>query len=649
MPIVVTCESCSAQLRLDDQHAGKKIRCPKCQNVVAVPAAKQVEPPPSRRVITVQASDPPARSITQPATRTETRSAVPPRSRLTNSTVRSHRYTKPETGLLKIIAGAALGVLVIGGGGFFLVDRLTGNNPPTAKMAQSDIAADEISSDRSGQESTGLDNASNKPASSSSPTVPAAEPPINTFAAAGSAPVLTSPTITNAGLVAGDTIPSAISPAPPDVPAAAAEMTPPTTASAALSEPAKTFPPAASEAGFLTPSSTDLPIADLFARVKPAVVRVNVASLGGVGHGSGFVVDKSGIVVTNYHVIAGGTRAWIEFYDDERIEIDGVLYMNHEKDIAILKFDPSKTTRPLLAIPLARSIPLQGTDCVAIGAPLGLDMSITQGIVSAIRTSRDLEAEIQLKGHDGTWIQTDAEISPGNSGGPLLNRKGEVLGINTMSYTENNAQALNFAMSCTDILVGLSELEEKPIVLSPLVAPPRDIEGKIDEERQGDVLDMQGTADGKKRLAALQKVKIAFLPSRGSDPYNIVSGAVRDELDTVLEKLKIEESLITNDIAVLLVAVKLEGVGDKKNVYVTAHIIAVDESTGGQQALKLWERTGKAGSTTTQALRLGKLPNTLKKDVKEFFSRLRDDVLEARKSVAPPAAATGNSSSDKSK
>ncbi len=133
-------------------------------------------------------------------------------------------------------------------------------------------------------------------------------------------------------------------------------------------------------------------------------------------------------------------------------------------------------------------MPVQGTDCVAIGAPLGLDMSITQDIVSAIRSARELEADIQLRGHEGTWIQTDAEISPGNSGGPLLNRRGEVIGINTMSYTENNAQALNFAISCTDIRQGVSELEEVPIVLSPLGAVHRT---KANSKRQHSQIPVQ--------------------------------------------------------------------------------------------------------------------------------------------------------------
>lgn len=412
----------------------------------------------------------------------------------------------------------------------------------------------------------------------------------------------------------------------------------------ASSSAAAVAPPAAvGDAGYVTPSQTELTPAEVFARVKPAIVRVNVSTLGGVGHGSGFVLNTSGIVVTNYHVIAGGTKAWVEFFDDERIEIEGVLFMDHEKDISILKFDPSKTKRQLVAIPLAQELPPQGTSVVAIGAPLGLDMSITEGIVSAIRTADELKSTIGLQGHAGTWVQTTAAISPGNSGGPLLNRKCEVLAINTLTYSADHAQALNFAMSCTDIRQGLSEIEDVPIVLSPLVAPPRDIEGNVDESEQQDVLDISGTPDGQKRLAELKKIKIAFASTRSIDPYGVVSGSAKTELHSVLERLKIEESLITNDLSVLLVLLKMELAGDRVTVYMTSHILVVDESTGGQQMVKLWEKTGKVGTTTVQAMATGKLSPTLKKDIKSFFTKLREDVTEARRLQM---AATGSGTSN---
>ena len=657
MAIFVTCESCASQFRINEQHAGKMIRCPKCQDVVAVPTVAIQNQPQKRVTATPPANSYDADNEPKPrsTSRTEARRAESARREARRPSANSRRNAESGNSAIKVFFGAIAGVVVIGGLGFFLISFLSNRDGNDGSIVQTETPA-------SGSDSIAATN----PSAADSPAQAAPNAPVNTFASGAAAnadaarsssdsPAANPPT--NAAVVAaagtsGIGLPApnpATSPAPSPSPSQPTDSSVATAAPATTESPAMSSPtppgrstPSVGEGGFLEPSLTDMPIDALFAKVKPAIVRVNVSTLSGNGHGSGFVLNTSGIVVTNYHVIAGGTGAWIEFFDDERIEIDGVLFLDHEKDIAILKFDPAKTTRKLVAIPLAKNLPVQGTECVAIGAPLGLDMSITQGVVSATRTSKDLQREIQLMGHDGTWIQTDAEISPGNSGGPLLNRRGEVLGINTMTYTANNAQALNFAMSCTDIRQGLSELKETPVVLSPLVAPPRDIEGNVDPERQDNILDAQGTADGRKRLAALKKVRLEVVASRASDPYQVVSGTVRNEVQSSLEKLKIEESLISNDIAVMLVAVRLDGAGEKVTVYVTAHIIVVDESTGGQQAIKLWERTGNAGTTTVRAILSGKISTTLKKDIKEFFSKLRDDVAEARK----PDTATSSESGD---
>jgi predicted Zn finger-like uncharacterized protein len=658
MAILVKCDSCSGQFRIDDQHAGKKIRCPKCQDIVSVPQAVTQNQPQKRATTAPPAyvrdadDEPKPRS----ASRTETLRTESTRRETRRPATNSRREAESGNNSLKVLLGAVAGVVVIGGLGFSLISFLSNRDGNADNIVQTETPA------------AGSDSVSSKdPSLADSPAQTTPNAPVNTFASGANAnadaatsssdPSAANPP-TNAAVVAaagtgGIGLP-AESPAPkpdpnpsPSQPAdsSVAAAAPATSESPAMSSPtpAGGSEPSAVEGGFLEPSLSDMPIDALFAKVKPAVVRINVATLSGNGHGSGFVLNTSGIVVTNYHVIAGGTRAWVEFFDDERIEIEGVLFLNHEKDIAILKFDPAKTTRKLVAIPLAMNLPVQGTECVAIGAPLGLDMSITQGVVSATRTSQDLQREIQLMGHDGTWVQTDAEISPGNSGGPLLNRRGEVLGINTMTYTANNAQALNFAMSCTDIRQGLSELKETPVVLSPLVAPPRDIEGNVDPERQDNILDVQGTADGRKRLAALKKIRLEVVASQASDPYQVVSGTVRSEVQSVLEKLKIEENLISNDIAVMLVAIRLDGAGEKITVYVTAHIIVVDESAGGQQAIKLWERTGNAGATNVRAILSGKISSTLKKDIKEFFSKLRDDVNEARKPEAGTSPESGDS------
>jgi len=368
--------------------------------------------------------------------------------------------------------------------------------------------------------------------------------------------------------------------------------------------------------------------------VEGSVVRVNVSTSKGAGNGSGFVIDSSGIIVTNYHVISGANRAWVEFANKDRIDVDGLLFMDHEKDIAILKFDAARYKGTLMAIPVSPVQPRKGVAVVAIGAPLGLDMSITEGIVSAVRAATELEETIHLRGHKGTWVQTTAAISPGNSGGPLITKRGEVVAINTLSMVQEGVQALNFGISCEDIRRAMTEREDKPIPLSPLVAPERNIDGSASASDDDEIVDASGTPHGDKLLASLRKLVVVFLPLTFDDPRKTVVSAVRSEARRGLEKAGIEESLISNDKAALLILMKLERSGTRLGLYVTAHIIVQDDSSGRPQVVKIWERTGEIGSISQQAILTGNLPPNLRTEIKDFFARLRTDILKAKKNVS---------------
>jgi len=396
-------------------------------------------------------------------------------------------------------------------------------------------------------------------------------------------------------------------------------------------------PASASGSTVLAVSETDLSIDELFSRVEGSVVRVNVSSNEGAGNGSGFVIDSAGIVVTNYHVIAGANKAWVEFADKEKIDVDGFLFIDHMKDIAILKFDAARCTKPIFSIPVAQVHPRKGIAVVAIGAPLGLDMSVTEGIVSAVRTAKELEDSIELTGHSGTWVQTTAAISPGNSGGPLITKRGEVVAINTLSLVGAGAQSLNFGISGEDIRQAMTELEDVPIPLSPLSAPEMrsDHAGREASESDG-IFDASGTPQGDNLLADLRKLEIVFLPLTFNDPRQTVISAVRSEARQTLEKAGIEESLISNEKAALLLLMKLERAGNRLVLYVTAHIIVQDGSSGRPQIVKIWERTGEVGSISQQAILSGNLPTNLRKEIREFFSKLRGDILKAKKATSEP-------------
>jgi len=150
--------------------------------------------------------------------------------------------------------------------------------------------------------------------------------------------------------------------------------------------------------------------------------------------GSGFVIAKAGHVVTNYHVIANATAVSVSFSNDEAVRAK-VVGVDPSTDLAVLKV--STPSRGLIPLKLGRSGSVRvGDSVVAIGNPFGFERSMTAGIVSAI--GRVLQAPNDLAIDDA--IQTDAPINPGNSGGPLLNARGEVIGVNTQITTSQASQ-----------------------------------------------------------------------------------------------------------------------------------------------------------------------------------------------------------------
>ena len=172
-------------------------------------------------------------------------------------------------------------------------------------------------------------------------------------------------------------------------------------------------------------------VLDVYERVSPAVVDINVdeevrGSFSRLGSGSGFVIDSEGHIVTNNHVVQQADRVRIRFHDGSSATAE-ILGSNPANDLAVLKV-PSEAVSGIDPVSFADSDKVRpGQLAIAIGSPFGLDGSVTVGVISG--TGRTLDSDISrlISG----VLQTDALISPGNSGGPLLDREGKVLGINT--------------------------------------------------------------------------------------------------------------------------------------------------------------------------------------------------------------------------
>lgn len=154
--------------------------------------------------------------------------------------------------------------------------------------------------------------------------------------------------------------------------------------------------------------------------------------------GSGFVVDPKGYIITNLHVIRGGDEIKVRLFGDETDHDATLTGVDGETDLAVIKIDAG---RPLPAVEIGNSDAVQVGDwAVAIGSPFGLESTVTAGIISA--KGRDLGAQQFQR-----FIQTDAAINRGNSGGPLLNIRGEVIGVNTMIATRSGGyDGIGFAL-----------------------------------------------------------------------------------------------------------------------------------------------------------------------------------------------------------
>jgi S1-C subfamily serine protease len=223
--------------------------------------------------------------------------------------------------------------------------------------------------------------------------------------------------------------------------------TPDTAVPAATVQPEDTQAPAAQDnPGTVQVKTGDLvntqdTLVNLFKQVGPGVVSIDIITSQGDAAGSGFVYDKQGHIITNYHVVQDAQDLVVNFPSGLKVR-GKVLATDTDSDIAVIKVDvPANQLKPL---PLGDSDALQvGMMVVAIGNPYRLSSSMTLGIVSAkgrildsIRTTADGQSFSA-----GDLIQTDASINPGNSGGPLLNLNGEVVGINRAIQTNGMSPA----------------------------------------------------------------------------------------------------------------------------------------------------------------------------------------------------------------
>lgn len=225
--------------------------------------------------------------------------------------------------------------------------------------------------------------------------------------------------------------------------------------------------------------------------------------------GSGFFVATDGTIATNHHVVNGATQMMVTTASGERYQRVYVLRSDEVKDIALLRIEASQTP----ALPIAVNDPRVGEEVLLMGAPRGLEQSVSTGVVSSTRLT---EAGTRV-------IQTTAAASPGSSGGPLVGSDGKVLGVLTFSLTES--QNLNFAVAARYVRGMVDALglgDEKPFLLTwrePQAAPPPAGQQRSERATRGVVLAGYG-----KPAASFQVIMIELMNFLVGEGIEVSSG-----------------------------------------------------------------------------------------------------------------------------
>jgi serine protease Do len=207
--------------------------------------------------------------------------------------------------------------------------------------------------------------------------------------------------------------------------------------------------------------------AQVIAQVKPSVVAISTETtetsfFGGSytqqGAGSGWIISQDGLIVTNNHVVEGASSISVTLEDGRSFPSESV-YTDPVADLAIIRIK----AQDLPALQIGDSAQLQAGDWViAIGNSLGMGISATKGIVSALGVSLSISAGETLSG----LIQTDAAINPGNSGGPLVNLAGEVVGINSVKVSQVGVEGMGYAIGINEATPIIDELIKNGYVVN---------------------------------------------------------------------------------------------------------------------------------------------------------------------------------------
>ena len=250
------------------------------------------------------------------------------------------------------------------------------------------------------------------------------------------------------------------------------------------------------------------------------------------GAGSGFIWDKDGHIVTNYHVIMNANKAVVTLKNGKKYQAS-LVGTAASYDIAVLKIQPLKNLLKPIDLGTSRDLEV-GQTVYAVGNPFGLDWTMTKGIISALERSMHATNGVPIK----HMIQTDASINPGNSGGPLLNSRGKVIGVNNMIISPSGINAgIGFSIPIDTVKRVVNSIIKKGIYVRPSIGIS--VDNRINElyrqsNGRGGVVVLDVTPN---TSAAKNKLRPTSVDQRGSMTFGDVIISVDAKKIETLEDL----------------------------------------------------------------------------------------------------------------
>jgi len=372
-----------------------------------------------------------------------------------------------------------------------------------------------------------------------------------------------------------------------------------------------------------------LELPDLFERIDPSLVKLTFLHSTGKSVGAGFVVSQSGLLITSLHSLEGIRGAYADFFDGSSAIVEGYRLISPQYNIAVLQIEPPEDGLKLL--PLTDQLPLQETGVVAFGSS---SQNAIEGEITGILSLNELQGEMRLP-FIGSWIKTSIPVLPTFSGGPVVNKFGQVVAVNMIQLT--NAEGQNLALAAKDVLQLINASRNQEVVK----LTPNTFAGFNSDLKKKMAKDITGTDRGTELFAAIKQVGVSQDFQSRFDSSGIIKEIVNKNVERSISKSDLELLIDKpgENVPTLLVTLNAEPqrirAKDSLKVSVQAKLIACDptENSGNKYVIVWKGKKSDIGTVLPEAISPEMTSRILGPKLKSYFDKFRTAQSKAKRQV----------------